>query len=57
MPDDLQKLFDKNETAFKNFQAFPPSSKRVIPEWIAKAKKPETQARRIYRQLNLQQTT
>lgn len=25
IPDDLQELFDKNETAFKNFQDFSPS--------------------------------
>jgi len=43
----LQKLFDKNKTAFKNFQAFPPSSKRIILEWILKAKKPETREQRI----------
>ena len=53
MPDDLQKLFDKNETAFKNFQAFPPSSKRVILEWILKAKKPETRQRRIVQTVEL----
>lgn len=53
LPDDLQKLFDKNDTAFKNFQAFPPSSKRVILEWIAKAKKPETRQRRIVQTVEL----
>jgi len=53
MLDDLQKLFDKNETAFKNFQAFPPSSKRVILEWILKAKKPETRQRRIVQTVEL----
>jgi uncharacterized protein YdeI (YjbR/CyaY-like superfamily) len=53
LPDDLQKLFDKNDTAFKNFQAFPPSSKRVILEWIAKAKKPVTRHRRIVQTVEL----
>jgi uncharacterized protein YdeI (YjbR/CyaY-like superfamily) len=28
--DDLQELFDKNKKAFDNFNAFPPSSKRII---------------------------
>ncbi|MGI8589253.1 MAG: YdeI/OmpD-associated family protein [Chloroflexia bacterium] len=53
IPDDLQKLFDKNETAFKNFRAFPPSSKRVILEWIAKAKRSETRERRIVQTIEL----
>jgi uncharacterized protein YdeI (YjbR/CyaY-like superfamily) len=53
IPDDLQKLFDKNETAFKNFEAFSPSSKRVILEWISKAKKPETRERRIVQTVEL----
>jgi hypothetical protein len=26
----------------KNFQAFPPSSKKIILEWILNTKKPET---------------
>lgn len=45
--DDLQRLFDRDETAFANFQAFPPSSQRLILEWIAAAKRPETRQRRI----------
>ncbi len=53
IPDDLQKLFDKNSTAFKYFQAFPTSSKRVILEWIAKAKKPETRQRRMMQTVEL----
>ncbi len=42
IPSELQKLFDKNKTAHKNFLAFPPSSKKMILEWIMTAKKPET---------------
>ena len=53
IPDDLQKLFDKNEIAFKNFISFSPSSKRVILEWISKAKKPETRDRRILKTVEL----
>jgi uncharacterized protein YdeI (YjbR/CyaY-like superfamily) len=53
LPDDLQKLFDKNEIAYKNFQAFLPSSKRMILEWILKAKKPETRQRRIEQTVEL----
>lgn len=47
LPDDLQKLFNKHKTAFKNFQAFAPSSRRLILEWILQAKRPETRQKRI----------
>lgn len=53
IPADLQKLFNKNKTAFKNFQAFPPSSRRMILEWILKAKKPETRQQRIEQTVTL----
>jgi uncharacterized protein YdeI (YjbR/CyaY-like superfamily) len=53
IPDNLQRLFDKNKTAFKNFQAFSPSSKRVILEWILKAKRPETRQKRIAQTVEL----
>ncbi len=47
IPVDLQKLFDKNKTAQKNFLAFPPFSKKMILEWIMTAKKPETRKQRV----------
>lgn len=47
IPWDLQKMFDKNTQAFENFQRFSPSSKRMILEWITKAKKEETREKRI----------
>jgi uncharacterized protein YdeI (YjbR/CyaY-like superfamily) len=47
IPNDLQELFDKNKKAYDNFQAFPPSSKRIILEWILNAKRPETRRKRI----------
>jgi len=47
IPDDLQKRFDKNKTAFENFKTFSPSSKRIILEWIMNAKKAETRQKRI----------
>lgn len=53
VPDDLQKLFSKNKKAFSNFEAFAPSSKRVILEWITKAKKPETRQQRILQTVEL----
>jgi uncharacterized protein YdeI (YjbR/CyaY-like superfamily) len=53
VPDDLQALLDRNEAAFENFQKFPPSSKRLILEWIATAKKPDTRRRRIVQTVDL----
>jgi uncharacterized protein YdeI (YjbR/CyaY-like superfamily) len=53
VPPDLQKLFDKNKTAFKNFQAFASSSKRIILEWILNAKRPETRTQRIKQTVEL----
>jgi uncharacterized protein YdeI (YjbR/CyaY-like superfamily) len=47
IPPDLQKLFDKNKKALVNFQAFSPSSKRAILQWIMSARKEETRSRRI----------
>jgi uncharacterized protein YdeI (YjbR/CyaY-like superfamily) len=47
IPDDLQQALNKNKKALSNFDAFPPSSKRIILEWILNAKKPETRQKRI----------
>lgn len=47
IPEDLQVLFDKNETALKNWNLFPRSSKRGILEWILNAKRAETRQKRI----------
>jgi uncharacterized protein YdeI (YjbR/CyaY-like superfamily) len=47
IPEDLQKKFDKNKTAFKNFQKFAPSSKKIILLWILNAKRAETRQKRI----------
>jgi uncharacterized protein YdeI (YjbR/CyaY-like superfamily) len=53
IPADLQELLDQNEAARRNFHNFPPSSKRLILEWIAKAKRPETRQRRISHSVSL----
>jgi uncharacterized protein YdeI (YjbR/CyaY-like superfamily) len=45
VPADLERAFDT--VAAAHFAAFPPSSRRLILEWIAKAKRPETRQRRI----------
>jgi uncharacterized protein YdeI (YjbR/CyaY-like superfamily) len=47
MPDDLQRALVLNEVARKNFEAFPPSSKKIIFHWIAGAKRAETRAKRV----------
>ena len=47
IPSDLEKAFSKNKTARGYFEAFPPSVKRAILEWISNAKRPETRAKRI----------
>ncbi|MFC7447913.1 YdeI/OmpD-associated family protein [Rhodococcus daqingensis] len=52
-PDDLREPLYRNEAARKNFESFPPSSKRLILEWIATAKRPETRQRRIDRTVAL----
>lgn len=46
-PDDLDVAFAENPLARKNFEAFPPSSRRLILEWVTQARKPETRQRRI----------
>jgi uncharacterized protein YdeI (YjbR/CyaY-like superfamily) len=53
IPDDLQALLDGNDTARTNFESFPPSSKRLILEWIAISKRPDTRQRRIDQTVNL----
>lgn len=47
VPDDLAAAFAHNKTAWKNFSAFPPSSKKIILEWVRSAKRPETRQKRI----------
>lgn len=47
VPPDLAAALAKNKKARNFFEAFPPSSKRIILEWILNAKKPETRAARI----------
>jgi uncharacterized protein YdeI (YjbR/CyaY-like superfamily) len=47
VPDDLKQALNKNKKALSNFESFPPSSKRIILEWIQNAKKPETRQKRI----------
>ena len=53
VPEDLRESLDRNENARRNFEKFPPSSKRLILEWIVKAKKPDTRQRRITQTVDL----
>ena len=47
VPDDLQEAFDDNPTAFEHWEAFPPSSKKIILYWIMSAKREATRSKRI----------
>ena len=47
VPEDLHRALTKSRTALKHFTAFPPSSRRMILEWIASAKREETRKKRI----------
>jgi uncharacterized protein YdeI (YjbR/CyaY-like superfamily) len=47
IPADLERALAANPQASRYFDAFPPSSKKIILTWIASAKKPETRARRV----------
>lgn len=53
IPPDLQQELDKNPVALENFEAFTPSSKRIILEWILNARKPETRSKRIMETVTL----
>jgi len=47
VPLDLQAALDASPPAAANWEAFPPSARRGILEWIRQAKRPETRAARI----------
>lgn len=47
LPLDLSRALSVNKAAQDNFDEFSPSSKKIILNWIAAAKRPETRARRI----------
>jgi uncharacterized protein YdeI (YjbR/CyaY-like superfamily) len=47
IPDDLHAALAADAHATRHFDEFPPSSKRIILEWIAQTRNPETRARRI----------
>jgi uncharacterized protein YdeI (YjbR/CyaY-like superfamily) len=47
VPRDLASAFAVYPNARRHFDAFPPSTRRAILEWIDAAKRPETRARRV----------
>ncbi len=47
VPDDLAAALAANPPAREHWDAFPPSARRGILEWIRQAKRPETRAARI----------
>jgi uncharacterized protein YdeI (YjbR/CyaY-like superfamily) len=47
VPPDLKAALAANANAARNFDGFPPSSKKIILGWIASAKRPETRAKRV----------
>lgn len=47
IPDDLEARLGKSAAARTHWDAFPPSAKRAILQWILAAKRPETRQKRI----------
>ena len=47
IPEDLQKGFDKNKTAFKNFLGFTRGQRKSYLYWLNQAKREETRQKRI----------
>jgi uncharacterized protein YdeI (YjbR/CyaY-like superfamily) len=53
IPPDLQKAFNKNKKALKNFESFAPSSRRLIIQWVLDAKRLETRQQRVEKTVQL----
>ncbi|MEO7222625.1 MAG: YdeI/OmpD-associated family protein [Devosia sp.] len=47
VPSDLTAAFERHKGSQDNFEAFPPSARKAILEWIGLAKRAETRASRI----------
>lgn len=52
VPKDLQVEFDKNKTAFKNYQNFAPSYRKSYLYWLNQAKREGTRQKRIAEIIN-----
>lgn len=55
VPEDLGAALDKRPPARAHWDAFPPSTRRGILEWILNAKRPETRAGRVQQTAELAQ--
>ena len=53
IPADLKKGLAKNKLAKKNFNAFPPSSRKIILYWISSARTEKTRIARIEKTIEL----
>ncbi len=53
IPEDLQQAFNKNKTAFDNYQGFAPSYRKNYLYWIDSAKRQETRQKRITEMIKL----
>lgn len=49
MPQELKRALAKNKAAMRNFEAFPPSAKKLLYRWLLSGKLPETREKRIRR--------
>jgi uncharacterized protein YdeI (YjbR/CyaY-like superfamily) len=47
VPDDLATALDALPPARSNWEAFPPSARRAMLQWVVEARRPETRAKRI----------
>ncbi|RTL57249.1 MAG: hypothetical protein EKK37_14455 [Sphingobacteriales bacterium] len=47
IPVELEKALNKNKTAKKNFEAFPPGVRKQIMQWISTARQQETKDKRV----------
>lgn len=47
IPLELKAVLSKNSKAKRNFEAFPPSTKKMFYRWLLHAKLPETRNKRI----------
>jgi uncharacterized protein YdeI (YjbR/CyaY-like superfamily) len=47
VPDDLSEALSASPPARTNWDTFPPSTRRMLLQWVAEARRPETRAKRI----------
>lgn len=53
VPPDLKRALAEDHAAKEAFQGFAPSSRRIVLQWIAMARRPETRQRRIRQAVEL----